>query len=184
MRSKMLANLVLVGAVLIGGTAVYAADSQSDWTTKLKVKLTLLEKLGADSLHVDVDANAGALMLKGTVAKRETRELAETIAMSVDGVKRVENGILLEASVENPNKVGVAAGEAEAEVKDAILATRLHLALIDNLGSNGFEVGIAVADGVVTLEFNHDFAAELRQEATKVAKNVDGVTKVVSVDKK
>ena len=141
-------------------------------------------ELGADSLHVDVEANAGALTLSGTVAKRETRELAETVAKSVAGVNSVENDILLEASVANPDKVGVAAGEAEAEVKDAILATRVRLALVDNLGSNGFRIGTEVASGVVTLEFERDFAAALRQEASQVAGHVEGVKKVVAVEKK
>jgi len=183
-NAKMaLAGIALAGVMLIGGSAANAADNKADWTTKLNVKLALLEKLGPDSLHVDVDANAGALMLKGTVDKRETRELAETVAKSVAGVTSVKNDILVEASVANPNKAGVAAGEAEAEVKDAVLATRIRLALVDKMGSDGFKIGTEVANGVATLEFSHDFVAARRHEAAKIVKGVDGVTKVVSVDK-
>lgn len=184
MKLKTLAKMVLVGAVLIGGSAAYAADNQADWTTTLNVKLALLSKLGTDSLHVDVDSTAGALMLKGTVDKRETRELAETIAKSVEGVKSVKNDILLEASVANPNRAGVVAGEVEAEVKDAVLATKIRIALVDKMSSNGFKIGTEAANGVVTLEFDHDFTAAQRQEANTVVKGVEGVTKVVSVDKK
>jgi osmotically-inducible protein OsmY len=176
--------MALVGTVLIGGSAVYAADNQADWTTTLNVKLALLNKLGTDSLHVDIDSTAGALMLKGTVDKRETRELAETVAKSVTGVKSVQNDILLEASVANPNKAGVAAGEAEAEVQDAVLATRVRIALVHKMGSDGFKIGTESASGVVTLRFGHDVALARRQEATKVVKMVTGVNKVVSVAKK
>ncbi len=183
MKWKALAKMVLVGALLIGGSAANAADNKADWTTTLKVKLALLEKLGSDSLHVDVEANAGALILKGTVDKRETRELASTVAQSVPSVKSVENNILFEASVANPSKTGVAAGEAEAELKDALLATRIRLALVDRMGSDGFKIGTEAADGVVTLAFDRTFNAERRKAAGKVVQGVDGVTKVVSVDK-
>ncbi|MCM2269184.1 MAG: BON domain-containing protein [Thermoanaerobaculia bacterium] len=184
MKSKRLVTLALAGALLLSGGAAIAEDNAADWTTTLKVKLVLLEKLGADSLHVDVETVAGAVTLKGTVDKRETRELAETVAKSVESVESVKNDVRLEASVENPNKAGVAAGEAEAEVRDAVLATKIRLALADKLGSDGFKIGTEVADGVVTLEFASELTAARRREATAVVQGVEGVAKVVSVDKK
>jgi len=184
MRLKTLVMMSLIGAVLIGVGAANAADTKEDWITTLNVKLALLNKLGTDSMRVDVDSNAGAVTLKGTVDKRETRELAETVATSVAGVSSVANDILLEASVANPNKAGVAAGEAEAELKDAILATKIRLALVDRMGTDGFRIATEVADGVVTLGFDREFAAARRQEAGKVVKGVEGVTKVVTVDTK
>jgi osmotically-inducible protein OsmY len=183
MQLKTLVKIALVGAVLIGGSAANAAENQADWTTTLNVKLALLNKLGTDSLHVDVDSTAGALTLKGTVDKRETRELAQTIAESVAGVTSVKNDILLEASVENPDKADVAAGEAEAEVKDAVLATRVRLMLVKKMGTDGFKIGTEAADGVVTLRFGEDFVAARREKAAKAVKDVPGVTKVLSVHK-
>jgi osmotically-inducible protein OsmY len=184
MNLKTLAKMALVGTVLLGGSAAYASDNQADWITTLNVKLALLNKLGTDSLHVDVDSNAGAVTLKGTVDKRETKELAETVAKSVTGVKSVGNDIRLEASVANPNKAGVAAGEAEAELKDAVLQTKVRIALVDKMGSDGFKIGTDAANGVVTLEFSRAFDAARRAEATKIVRAVEGVTKVISVDKK
>ena len=183
MKLKTLATMALVGALLIGGSAANAVDNQADWTTTLNVKLALLNKLGTDSLHVDVDSSAGALTLKGTVDKRETRELAEAVAKSVSGVKSVQNDLLLEASEANPNKAGVAAGEAEAEVKDAVLATRVRLALVKKMGSDGLKIGTVSANGVVTLRFGNDFTAARREVAAKAAKDVSGVTKVLAVHK-
>lgn len=183
MKLKAFATMALVSTILIGGGAAFAAENQADWTTTLNVKLALLNKLGTDSLKVDVDSTAGALVLKGTVDKRETKELAETIAKSVAGVKTVNNDILLAANVANPNKTGVVAGEAEAELKDALLETKIRLALVDKMGSEGFKVGTEAASGVVTLRFDHDCTTARRAEATKVVKGVEGVTKVLSVNK-
>lgn len=183
MKMKMLAGMILVGAVLTGGGAIYAADNQADWTTTLNVKLVLLEKLGTDSLHVDVDTDAGALTLKGTVNKRETRELAESIAKSVASVKSVKNDIKLEASEANPSKASVAAGETEAELKDAMLSTKIRLVLIEKMGGDGFKIGTDVASGVVTLSFDADFDDARRVESGKIVKGIEGVSKVVTVTK-
>ena len=80
--------------------------------------------------------------------------------------------------------MSVAAGETEAELEDALLQTKVRLALVDKMGSDGFEIGTDAASGVVTLEFEKDFTAGRRQEAAQVVQSVDGVKKVVQVDKK
>ena len=122
MNLKTVAKIALIGAMLIGGSAAQAADTQADWTVTLNVKLALLEKLGTDSLHMEVDTTAGDVTLKGTVVKRETLELAQSVVKSVAGVKSVKNDLHVQANVDNPSSTAVAAGETEAEVKDATLA--------------------------------------------------------------
>ncbi len=183
MQLKMIAKSTLLGLLLLSGSA-FAAENKADWTTTLSVKMALLEKLGTDSLHIDVDASAGALTLVGTVDKRETRELAETVAKSVKGVQSVQNDVTLLASEENPNKAAVVVGEAEAEVKDAVLSTKVRIALVDKLGGDGFNIGTEASNGVITLRFDPEMSAARRREATKVVIAVGGVTKVLSLQKK
>ena len=184
MNSKTLAKIALIGALLIGGSAAQAADNQADWTVTLNVKLALLDKLGTDSLHVDVTTEAGDVTLKGTVTKRETLELANSVAKSVTGVKGLKNDLHVAANVNNPSQTAVAAGETEAELEDAVLSTKVRLALVDKMGTDGFKIGTVAASGVVSLEFDKEFTAARRSEAAKVVKSVDGVTKVISVDAK
>ncbi len=160
-----------------------AEPSAADWMTQLQVKMALLEELGSDSLHVGVVSREGEVVLSGSVEKRETKELAETIARSVTAVTDVSNDIRLDIGVDKPNKAGAVAREAEAELKDAMLATKVRLALVEGLGSEGFRIGTKVADGVVTLEFAPELAAAQQDAATEAAESVEGVTKVISVDK-
>ena len=183
MNFKTFAKIALIGALLIGGSAAQAADTQADWTVTLSVKLALLEKLGTDSLHMSVETTAGDVTLTGTVVKRETLELAQSVVTSVEGVKSVKNSLHVEANVENPSQTAVAAGETEAELKDAMLSTRVRLELVTKMGTDGFRIGTVVANGVVSLEFDKDFTSARRSEAVKLVKTVDGVTKVISVDK-
>ena len=195
MRLTSLGKLALIGIALIGATAAQAATTaqpttaakaeatEADWTTTLNVKLALLRKLGTDTLHLDVNSLGGTVRLAGTVDKRETKELAGTVAFSVRGVYRVENAIRLEAAVANPSQAGAAVGEADAEVKDAVLETRLRLALIEKMGSDGFKIGTDAANGVVTLSFDQAFDSDSRERAVAIANGMRGVSKVVSVDK-
>ena len=69
MNMKTIAKIALVGVLLVGGSAAQAADTQADWTVTLNVKLALLEKLGTDSLHMDVETTAGDVTLKGSKVK-------------------------------------------------------------------------------------------------------------------
>lgn len=174
----------LFGAVVLCFAASAFADDKADWSTTMNVKLALLNKLGADALHIDVDTKAGAVHLGGTVAKRETKELASTVAKSVKGVSTIDNDLELAATAANPNQVGAAVGEAEAEVKDAMLETQIRFALLEKLGSEGVKVGTEAASGVVTLEFDKDWSSARRQDAIAAVKTVDGVHKVLTVDKK
>jgi osmotically-inducible protein OsmY len=183
MNLKTVAKFALIGAMWIGGSAAQAADNQADWTVTLSVKLALLEKLGTDSLHMEVETTAGDVTLKGTVVKRETLELAQSVTKSVAGVKSVKNSLELKANVENASSTAVAAGETEAELKDAMLSTSIRLALINKMGSDGFRIGTVAASGVVTLEFDKELTSARRGEAVKVVKAVDGVSKVISIDK-
>jgi osmotically-inducible protein OsmY len=181
MKNKIATVLALAGALTLGSAAARADESQADWTTTLKVKLALLEKLGTDALKVDVDTNGGDVRLGGTVAKRETAELASTVTKSVAGVQSVDNDLEVRGT---PDTVGAAVGEGEKEVKDAMLESRVRLALIDKLGSDGFKIGTEAASGVVTLEFPSELTATRRQQAKSAVAAIDGVSEVISVDKR
>ena len=189
MRTKSLAGIILVAIALIGATAAHAAPAakvdaaQVDGTTTLNVKLALLDRLGTDALHIDVVSVGGTVRLAGTVDRQKAKDRAATLAMSTRGVRRVENGIRLGAAVASSPEAGTPAGAAEAEVKDAVLATRLGLALIDKMGSDGLRIGTDSAGGVVTLSFDAESNGDSRDRAVAIATAMAGVSKVVSVDK-
>jgi len=184
MSAKKLFVLVFVAALGVAGIGVARADQQADWLTTTKVKLELLTQFGVDSLGVSVETNGGVVALTGTVEKRETKELASEVVRGVEGVAKVDNRIRYEAPGTSDAKVGAAVSEAELEVRDAILESRLRLALVDRMGSDGFRIGTEAADGVVTLEFPPALESARRREAVGVAEKVDGVRRVIRIEKK
>jgi len=181
MKTKLIAVLA-VGAVLAFGASRLIADKQSDAETSLKVQVALLEKLGHDGMHVNVDTEGGAVHLSGTVNKRETAELASTVAQSVSGVSSVKDDIDV-VSPPGEGKAARAVDETEAELKDALLKSKVKLALVDKLGKDGFRIGADVANGVVTLSFPPDLSASRRDDAKAAAKAVSGVRNLITVDK-
>jgi len=184
---------LVVASVALAGCERQAPSSEaasrggnSTHSLALRVKLELLRKLGVDALHVDVEAEGGRIVLAGEVKKRATAELAEEIAGKVSGVRRVESRLKVAettAGSGSATKLDRALGEAEAEVRDAALETRVRLALVDRLGSDGFRIGTDAASGVVTLEFPGSIDRQRRREAMRVTEAVEGVSKVISLEK-
>lgn len=183
MRRFLGRTLVLLSLPL--ATAAFAADTATapDWTLTPKVKLELLDKLGADALHINVESHAGAVQLLGNVDKRATKELAGNVAKSVAGVKSVDNELTLEPAKQPEGTMKKGMQEAESEVKDAMLESRVRIALVEKLGGDGFKVGTEVASGVVTLEFDRAATQEQRSAAVTATQGVSGVAKVVTLDK-
>ena len=183
MTFPALIALIALIAVSVVAPAPLAADEAGD-DLELKVRMALLQKLGVDGMRVDVRAADGNVLLAGTVRKRQTSELAESVAKTIAGVTRVENQIELAEYEESDEKAGVAATETERELRDARLQARVKFALVDRLGSDGFRIGTDVAAGAVTLEFPSGIDSKRRAAAVRVVKAVSGVEKVIELEKR
>jgi len=188
----VLCSVLVLGAALVSGCDRSAPSTQDRksgaeiHSLALRVKLELLKKLGVDAVHIDVEAEDGGIVLAGEVKKRATAELAEEIAGKVRGVRDVKSRLRVaeaERAGGAETKLDRALGEAEAEVRDAALETRVRLALVDRLGSDGFRIGTDAASGVLTLEFPRSIDRQRRREAVRTAEAVDGVEKVISLEK-
>jgi len=150
------------------------------WVLEAKVRLALLEKLGTDSLKIKVDLAGTKVILSGEVAKRATEELAEEVALAVPGVKKVDNRLKV---VDKPTATGPverAVRDAAREVDDAVIESRVKLAIADEVGSKVTRIEVEATDGVVSLRGTVP-DDERRDLAVRAAKGVSGVTKVVDL---
>jgi osmotically-inducible protein OsmY len=197
LRRAPLAALALVSALpllaLLSGCdrlrPKEAAETGSTAALGLRVQLELLTELGVDGTRVEVEADEGRVRLGGEVRKRATAELAERVARGVEGVREVENRIRVapedgatKGAGTTSDQVAAFAEEAERELADAALETRVRLALVDRLGSDGFRIGVDAASGTVTLEFPAEIERARRGDAKKTAEKVEGVGKVVTLE--
>ena len=142
--------------------------------TELKVKAALLEKLGTDALGIKVAVVGDKVTLTGAVSKRSTEELAEEVARSVEGVKKVDNRLEVVASG------GQAGGNVEAEANDSLLESKVKMALASEIGRHAWNVEVEATDGVVSLRGTVP-DAQRREIAVKTARDTKGVRKVVDL---
>jgi hyperosmotically inducible protein len=95
--SVALASLIVGG--LVSGSALSAEPSAGqkvdDATMLAKIKSSLLRSPEVEGLDVDVDVKDGVVTLSGSADTTTERASAEKIAKTSDGVKRVENRIVV-----------------------------------------------------------------------------------------
>lgn len=160
-----------------------AADdgAVADALLGLEVRGRLLDRLGWDGLRVGVEVSGDAVTLDGEVRERSTQELAEEVALSVDGVHSVDNRLTVrsaEADEETP--VGDAVADAELEVQDAALEVRVKANLFKEIGRHAREVEVEATDGEVSLRGRLPDEARKRL-ALEAARGTKGVVEVIDL---
>lgn len=109
MKTKLFA--ATVASMLVGFTAAPAFAQESSVGDKIddaalvtKIKANLLSSSDVDGLDVNVDAKNGVVTLSGTATSEAERTAAVRIARSADGVKAVDNRIMVKPSDKAMNK--------------------------------------------------------------------------------
>jgi hyperosmotically inducible periplasmic protein len=104
---KILFPLMLATAMLAAGCGTFGGGGQSDGSGKSagavvddalitsKVKTALLADKDISGLKINVDTSKGVVSLKGEVKTLALRRKAESIAAGVDGVRKVDNQLII-----------------------------------------------------------------------------------------
>ena len=110
----------------------------------LAVREQLVQKLGADALRITVSVSGETATLTGEVAKSPSQGLAEQVALSVEGIKKVDNKVTVK------DAAGPVAA-SEASVKNVALEMKVKSILLTEIGTNALKIEVEVVDGVVSL---------------------------------
>lgn len=99
-----------------GRSEAISADV-SEKLNATSVKAKLIEKLGADALWITVSVSGETAILTGEVPKLPRRELVEQLALSVKGIRKVDNQVTVGANgkgcpTRHPKEDTTAAGPA------------------------------------------------------------------------
>ena len=173
MRKPILGPLLIAIALVFALASCVAGPDAA--LTELKVRAALLEKLGTDALNIKVTVVGDKVTLTGAVGKRATEELAEEVARSVEGVRRVDNRLEVAEG-------GQASGNVENEAADSLLESKVKMALAGEIGRHAWKVEVEATDGVVSLRGTVP-DRERRDIAVKTAKGTAGVREVVDLIK-
>src|SRR5579859_6208082 len=149
-----------------------AAISDTDITAKVKLGMTGLK--GLRSSDIKVTTTNAVVTLDGTVTSSKARSMAENVALSVDGVKGVDD------KLRTPHSSGTAA-KTEHLVSDTWITAKVKSDILADSACKGFDVNVATTHGVVVLKgslANQDAIDHVKG----IAEKVDGVKSVITSD--
>lgn len=123
---------------------------------------------------IEVDVENGTATISGTVENSVERDLAEQIALGVDGVNKVDNQLKLDPKYEakansEPNM--------SQRFEDATLAATVKSKLLWNSNTEGLDINVDVENGKVILNGSAQ-TPEAKELAGRLAANTDGVLEV------
>ena len=175
-------NLLLAAgmALALSSTGALAADTMSQDITEARQETqiwttyALSPYLRANDLKVSV--HAGKATLSGVVEEGVNKDLAKQIALGVNGIKEVDNNIVVKSDYKPADKSATRAyGES---IDDATITASVKSKLLWSRYTDGLTTDVDTKNGKVTLIGSADSAAE-KELAKSLALNTKGV---VSVD--
>jgi hyperosmotically inducible periplasmic protein len=166
----------LPGVTGVDNRIEYMGDrpvEHSDTWISMKVKAALLYRRNVSGTKTEVYVKDGMVTLQGVAADQAQKDLTTEYAKDIDGVKGVENNIVVVKSLETP---GETTGE---KVDDASITAQVKGALLSHRSTSMLSTKVTTNDGVVTVSGKANNAAE-KALVTKLVTDVNGVQSVVN----
>jgi osmotically-inducible protein OsmY len=123
---------------------------------------------------IDVDVESGKAKLTGKVETDVDRDLAEQIALGIEGVKEVDNQLTLDPGFEP--KASSEPSMAQ-RFDDASLVATVKSKLLWNSNTEGLDIKVSAENGKVSLTGSAQ-SAEAKELAGRLAANTEGVREV------
>lgn len=170
------------GTALLIGVAPMHAMADGDLSAQLRearqegsiwTAITLNRHL--NPFTIDVDVENGTAILTGQVESDIDRDLAEQVALGIDGIEKVDNQLKVDAGTE-PRQAGTERDLAQ-RIEDATLTATIKSKLLWNSNTEGMDVNVDTRGGVVTLK-GEARSPEAKELAGRLASNTDGVSDV------
>lgn len=145
-----------------------------------KIEAAVLFNKHLSAFDIDVEVNKDVAHLVGTVSSDIEKDLAEQVALSVDGIHSVENSLTVRKDAAEQKQVSDRRAKDSnfvKAVKDATLAAQVKMKLLANSNVSGLEIDVDTKNQVVVLkgEVPSEAAKEL---AEKIASNTEDVRDV------
>jgi hyperosmotically inducible protein len=175
----VLAVLVLLATAGAGAWAQSQGEQDATLLKEIEIQDALLEKGGAGAVGIRVTVDGNKAILTGEVGTRAAQELAEEVALSVQGIKSVDNRLKLATppAGTGPEKAG---RNMEQELADAKLESKVKRHLYSEIGRRARQVEVEATDGVVSLRGELPDASR-KQIALQTVGKTNGVKKVIDL---
>jgi len=166
-------------------TSESVSDQISDARREAQIWTTYATNPHLHAFDLKVEVKGGKAVLNGKVQSEAAKDLAEQIALGVDGVKQVDNRLLVDATYEPPKRASADRSFGDV-VQDATVTASVKSKLLWNAHTDGLDIHVDTHRGQVTLTGTVATATE-KDLAGRIAKNTNdvvGVTNQLSVSGK
>jgi osmotically-inducible protein OsmY len=143
------------------------STANSDAWIRDKVKATLMFHRSVSSVTTEVDVKDGIVTLRGDAASEAQKDLTAEYAKDVEGVKGVNNEMVVTKTSRNTRTVG-------ETIDDASIIAQVKMTLLSHRSTSAINTKVESKRGVVTLYGKASNAAE-KNLATKLANDINGV---------
>lgn len=143
-----------------------------------KLETALLVNRHLDNFTIDNSVNNGKATLTGTVESDIDRDLAEQVAMSIEGINEVDNQ--LKVDKEKSKSKDSADDNSQSfgqKLADMTTTAVVKSKLLANENTNGLDISVKTVNDTVSLTGNVSTSEE-KQLAEKLAANTDDVRDV------
>jgi hyperosmotically inducible periplasmic protein len=149
------------------------AESSDTWIS-MKVKAALLYRRNVSGTKTEVYVKDGIVTLKGVAADQAQKDLTTEYAKDIDGVKGVENQIVVTKNLETIDETH---GE---KIDDASITAQVKGSLLAHHSTSALNTKVTTNNGVVTVSGQARNAAE-KVLVTKLVTDINGVQSVVNI---
>jgi osmotically-inducible protein OsmY len=149
-----------------------AHPEQSDAWMALKIRSRLLAKGNVSATSTKVSVKDGNVVLTGTADDLAQKELTTAYAKDIDGVKSVENEIVVKEKTSGAATVG-------EKIDDASITSQVKYALLSHKSTSALKTKVVTTDGVVRVTGDAKSEAE-KSLVTKLAQDVRGTKSVTN----
>jgi len=148
------------------------AESSDTWIS-MKVKAALLYRRNVSGTKTEVYVKDGIVTLKGVAANQAQKDLTTEYAKDIDGVKSVQNEIVVSRSL------GTTDATTGEKIDDASITAEVKGSLLTHHSTSVLSTKVTTNDGVVTVSGTARNDAE-KALVTKLVADINGVKSVVN----
>lgn len=143
-----------------------------------KLETALLVNRHLNNFTIDNEVRNGKATLTGYVESEVDRELAEQVALSIEGVDDVENALKIEPEkAKSQREVSSNERSFSQKLDDMTTTAMVKSKLLANQSTHGLAINVDTVNSTVSLRGDVTTAEE-KQLAEKIAENTDDVREV------
>lgn len=162
---------------------VEATETKKDWSQAAKnawaqgkIEGLFLVNQHLSAFDIDTEVQEQTVLLTGTVNNDSSKDLAEEIAMSIDGIESVENRLTVDQNQQARKDDDGSERSMSTVISDATITASVKMELIAS-EAKARHIDVDTERGVVTLKGKVE--SEVKKElAINIAKNVEDVQDV------